>query len=111
MTYHHYPKILILPFFPSFTLPDVLYNPTDLIWKQGTPFETMTDRTAFIKTDKTSESHTFKYHVLCTDGTISVGIIYFYYLAYFNTVVPLTSCVFFPVGLSSLTQHFQQVLK
>ena len=27
-------------------------------------------------------------------------------ITYFSTVDPLTSCVFFPVGLSSLTRHF-----
>ena len=50
---------------------------------------------------------TFKNHVSCTDENISVGIIL---ITNFSTVVPLTSCVFFPVGLSSLTRHFQQVL-
>ena len=33
-------------FFPSFSLPDVLCDATDLIWKKGTPFEAMTGRTA-----------------------------------------------------------------
>ena len=32
-------------FLPSF-LPDVLCNPTDSIWRKGTPFEEMTGRTA-----------------------------------------------------------------
>ena len=32
------------------------------------------------------------------------------FITYFSTVVSFTSCVSFPVGLSSLTQHFQQVL-
>ena len=31
---------------PSFSLPDVLYDPTDLIWKKETPFEAMTGRAA-----------------------------------------------------------------
>ena len=53
-------------------------------------------------------SNTFKCHVSCTDGKISVRIIYFNYL--FSTIVPLTSCVFFPVGLSPLTRHFQHFL-
>ena len=35
----------------------------------------------------------------------------FILITYFSTVVPLTSCVFFPIGLSSLKRHFQQVLK
>ena len=30
----------------------------------------------------------------------------FIFITYFSTVVPLTSCVFFPVGFSSLTRHF-----
>ena len=29
-------------------LPDVMCDPTELIWRQGTPFEVMTGRTAFI---------------------------------------------------------------
>ena len=31
--------------FPSFSLPDVLCDPTDIIWRKGTPFEVMTGRT------------------------------------------------------------------
>ena len=31
--------------FPSFSLPDVLYDFTDLIWRKWTPFEAMTGRT------------------------------------------------------------------
>jgi len=34
----------------------------------------------------------------------------FIFITYFSTGVPLTSCVFIPVGLSSLTRHVQQVL-
>jgi hypothetical protein len=33
---------------PSFSLPDVLCDPTDLIWREGTPFEAMLGSTAFI---------------------------------------------------------------
>ena len=36
----------ILSFFPSFSLPGVLCDLTDLIWRKGTPFEAMTSRTA-----------------------------------------------------------------
>ena len=36
----------ILSLIPSFSLPDVLRDPTDLIWRKGTPFEAMTGRTA-----------------------------------------------------------------
>ena len=36
----------VLSLFPSFSLPDVLCDPTDLIWRKGTPFEAMTDCTA-----------------------------------------------------------------
>ena len=32
--------------FPSFSHPDVLCDPTDLIWSKGTPFEAITGRTA-----------------------------------------------------------------
>ena len=46
--------------------------------------------------------NSFKYHVSCTDGNISVRIVLF---TYFSTFVPLTSWVFFPVGLSSLTRQ------
>ena len=35
----------ILSFFPSFSPLDVLCDPTDLIWRKGTPFEAMTGRT------------------------------------------------------------------
>jgi hypothetical protein len=41
-------------------------------------------------------------------GRIQLELIYFYYL--FFIVVPFNSCVFFPVGLSSLTRLFPQVL-
>jgi hypothetical protein len=33
----------------------------------------------------------------------------FIFIAYFCTVLPLTSFVFFPVGLSSLMRRFKQV--
>ena len=36
----------VLSLFPSFSLPDVLCDPTDLIRRKWTPFEAMTDRTA-----------------------------------------------------------------
>ena len=36
----------ILSFFPSFSLPDMLCDPTDLIWRKETPFEAMIGRTA-----------------------------------------------------------------
>ena len=57
---------------------------------------------------KIHKDNTFKYHVSCTDGKILVRIIL---IIYFPTVIPLTSCVFFPVGLLSLMQTFQQVLQ
>ena len=31
----------------------------------------------------------------------------FIFINYFSTIVPPTSCIFFPEGISSLTQHFQ----
>ena len=31
----------ILSLFTSFSLPDVLFDPTDLIWRKGTPFKAM----------------------------------------------------------------------
>ena len=36
----------ILSLITSFSLPDVLCDPTDLIWRKGTPFEAITGRTA-----------------------------------------------------------------
>ena len=36
----------MISFFPSTYLPDVLCDPSDLIWRKGIPFESMTDRTA-----------------------------------------------------------------
>ena len=35
-----------LSLFPSFSLPAVLCDPTDLIWRKGTPFKAMTGCTA-----------------------------------------------------------------
>ena len=37
--------LIRIPSFLSFSLPDVLFDPTDLIWRKGTPFEGMTGRT------------------------------------------------------------------
>ena len=51
--------------------------------------------------------HTFKYHVSCTDGKISVRIII---LPIFPQSYHPTVVCFFPVGLSSLIRHFQQIL-
>jgi hypothetical protein len=39
---------VVLPFFPSLSLPNMLSDPTDLIWKKGTPFEAITNRRAFV---------------------------------------------------------------
>jgi hypothetical protein len=36
----------ILSFLPSFSLRDMLRDPTDLIWREWTPFEAMTGLTA-----------------------------------------------------------------
>ena len=33
-----------------------------------------------------------------------------YFITYFSTVFPFTNCILFPVGLSSLTRHFHQVV-
>jgi hypothetical protein len=35
----------------------------------------------------------------------------FIFITHFSTVIPLTSCVYFPVGLSSFTRYFQEVLQ
>ena len=40
------PTFSVLSFIPSFSFPDVLCDPTNLIWRKGTPFEAMTGRTA-----------------------------------------------------------------
>ena len=37
-----------LSFFPASSFPDVLSDPTYIIWREGTPFEAITDRTVFI---------------------------------------------------------------
>ena len=39
-------NFLIPSFYPTISLPDVLCDPTDLIWRKGTPLEAMTGRTA-----------------------------------------------------------------
>ena len=39
-------EIFNIPFFPSFSVPDVLCENTELIWREGTPFEAMTGRRA-----------------------------------------------------------------
>ena len=39
-------KSHVLSLIPSISLPDVLCDPTDLIWREGIPFEAMTGRTA-----------------------------------------------------------------
>ena len=36
----------VLPFFPFYSLPDVLCDPIDLFWRKGTSFQAMTARTA-----------------------------------------------------------------
>ena len=36
----------VFSLFPSFCLPDVLCDPTDLIWRKGAPFEAIIGRTA-----------------------------------------------------------------
>ena len=54
--------------------------------------------------------NTFKYYLVSyTDGRFQFGL--FIFITYFSTVVPFNSCVFFPVDLSSLMRHFEQVLK
>ena len=40
-----YYRISSISLIPSFSLPNVLCDPTDLIWRKGTPFEAMTGRT------------------------------------------------------------------
>ena len=42
--------------------------------------------------------------------TRSIQLELFIFITHFSTVVPLTSCVLFTVGLSLLTRHLQQVL-
>ena len=53
-TFDYYPTLLlpVLSLFLSFSLLDVLYDPTDLIWRKGISFEAMIGRTA-------SSSHDF----------------------------------------------------
>ena len=35
--------LMSISFFPSFSVPDVLYDPIDLIWRERSAFEAMTD--------------------------------------------------------------------
>ena len=42
----HLPRIPVLFFVPSLSLPDLLCDPTDLILRKETPFKAMTSRTA-----------------------------------------------------------------
>jgi hypothetical protein len=44
-----------LSFFPSFSIPDVLYDLADLIWRKETPFEAITARTAPLSHDILAE--------------------------------------------------------
>ena len=44
----HAQRHSVISSFPSFSLHDMMCDPTDLIWREGTPFEAMTRRTAFI---------------------------------------------------------------
>ena len=52
--------------------------------------------------------NTKNYHVFAPMGRFQLEL--FIFITYFFIVVQLTSCVFFPVGLSKLTRHFEQVL-
>ena len=56
----------------------------------------------------TDITNTFKYHVWCTDGKISVRIIYLYCLFFHRR--PTHKLCFISLGLSSLSRYFQQVL-
>ena len=58
---------------------------------------------------KSKVVNTFKYHVLCTDGKISVGINLLFYL-YLPLPFHLTVVCFCSVALTLLIQYFQQVL-
>ena len=53
--------------------------------------------------------NTSKYHVSCTHGKISVRISLLFYLYFPPSSHPTVVC-FFPVDLSSLIEHFQQIL-
>ena len=55
------------------------------------------------------EINTFKYHVSCTDGKISVRINLLFYLYFPPSSHPKFVC-FFPVGLLLLIKQFQQIL-
>jgi hypothetical protein len=50
----------------------------------------------------------YKYYVSCTDSNISVGVNYTNYLFFHRR--PTQQLCLFPVGLSLLSRHFQQVL-
>ena len=50
------------------SLPDVLCDPIDLIWREGTPFEAMTGRTAFIDGKVNARRFVYRprYHLIIT---------------------------------------------
>ena len=54
-------------------------------------------------------TYTFKYHVSCTDGEISVRIDLLFHL-FFHRRPCQQLCVFFPVGLSSLIRPVENVV-
>ena len=55
----------------------------------------------------------FDLSLLSTNGSIAciIGVELIYYFTYFSQSSYLTLVCFFPVGLSLLIQHFQQVLE
>ena len=60
----------VLSFYPSFSLSDVLCDPTDFIWRYGISFETLTGLTAFIDGLRTEVFRSFpqlqgKYQEIC----------------------------------------------
>ena len=68
---------------PTFSLPDVLCDPTNVILKQGTPFEAMTGCTAFIDCVLAEIFRSFtqlydKWQEICTQPQVS-----FYYHTYY----------------------------
>ena len=66
----YYPVII---FFPSFSLLDVLCDPTALIWRERKPFEAMTVSTAFIDGFQRFRQLKGKYQEICAQPSVSSG--------------------------------------
>ena len=77
-----------------------------LLWEKSQVNTKESSTTVVIQRERERDS--FKYHAPCTVGKISVRINLLFYIFFHRR--PIQNLCFFPVGLSLLIQHFQQVL-